>query len=77
MGVAAKANGTGGIDPTGCACLKVRSPGCECGLVYWGIFRRITRTLWRKRASAIVLLLIGLRDLSCRGRWTRRPLLRL
>ena len=48
MGVAAKANGTGRIDPTSCACLKVHSPECECGLVNWGIFWRVMQMLWRE-----------------------------
>ena len=77
MRVAAKANSTGGVDSTGCAHLKVWSPGCEWGLVYQGIFWWIMRTLWRERTPAIVLLLTGLRGLSCGGWWTHSPLLRL
>lgn len=57
MGVAAEANGTGGIDPTGCACLKVHPPGSGCGLLYGCVFGRVSRTLRRDGAPAIGLLL--------------------
>jgi hypothetical protein len=46
MGVTAKTNGTGGIDPSGCARLKVRPKILDRGLDIWRVTLGRARPLW-------------------------------